>query len=156
MCYCLPLSLCSYYCSSLTNKLTPSLWPLHPRHTLLEPVPTEPQMWSSGDPNCSEQASHTEKTYGHLSFSLSATPLSEWNPEPSCLTSEVAGWQGWSGLWLTFGGWFSARSLSILTPDELLKGSSTVYKVPHSVMDQKVFHTHQILLASQGLPGKTY
>lgn len=99
-------------------------------------------MWSSGDPNCSEQASPTLKKRAQKRpmvtyCSLSAAPLSEWNTLPSCLTSEAAGWQGWSGLWS------SARSLSILSPDELLKGCSTVYKAPHSVMDQKFFHIHQ-------------
>lgn len=83
MCYCLPLSLCTLYCFSLTNKFTPSFWPLHPRHTLLEPVPTVPQMWSSGGPNCSEQASPALKEWVQkrptVTYrSLSATPLSEW------------------------------------------------------------------------------
>lgn len=112
-----------------------SLWPLNPRHTLLEPVLTVPQMWSSGD---LEKASPTLAHAQKRPRVISAIHLSETLSLP---VSVQRWWGGKAGL---VHGWHPMAAplvfSFILSPDALLNGDSTVDEALHTTMVHKVFH----------------
>lgn len=120
-------------------EFSPSLWPLNSRHTILEPVLTVPQVWSSGDPNSSEKSSPTLARAQKRPRVISAIHLSEMLSLPVSAQRWQHGKAGLDRGWHPMAG--PLVFSFILSPDELPSGGCTFNEAPHTTMLHKVFHT---------------